>query len=151
LIFTGLVFAFAFVADDCRGDLWWADASPVPIGGMRTESILGSGVVVRDFDGDFCRGAFDGLLTKEPVAIGTDLTYADIFFVGDGISSSDVSRSTMLLRFPVDEGPSGDCWGGWVACREEEEPSLARPEGLLVLDLRVCTDPRDAAGSSTCI
>ena len=115
LDFTRLVFTFV------------AFASPVPIGGMRTESNLGSGVV------------------------GRDLTCVDIFFVGDGTSSSDVPRLTLRLRFLADEGPSCICWGGWLACREGEETSPARPEDLPVLGLRFCTDPRETTGSSTCI
>ncbi len=79
---------------------------------MRIESSLGSGVVGRDFDGDFGRGTFDGLPTKESVATGADLACTGIFLVGEGTSSSDVSWSTLRLRFLVGEGPSYVLLGG---------------------------------------
>jgi hypothetical protein len=147
LAFTGLLI-FVFVTGDCRGDLWSADASPVPIGGMRTESKLGSGVVGRDFDDNFCRGAFDDRLPRrEPVAIG-----AIFFLVGGGTSSSDVSGSILGRRLLVDEGTLCVRWGGGIACRDGEGPSLARPEDLPVrLGLRFCADTRVTAGSSICI
>jgi hypothetical protein len=59
---------------------------------MTTEPNPGSGVVARDFEGDFCRGGPDnGLPPKEPVVIG-----ADFLFVGDGTSSLDVSEVSGL-------------------------------------------------------
>ena len=45
---------------------------------MLTESSPGSGVVARDFEGDFCRGGPDNGLSTN-------------VFVGDSASSSDVS------------------------------------------------------------
>ena len=59
---------------------------------MTTKPNPGSGVVTRDFEGNFCWGGpDDGLPPKEPIVIG-----ADFLFVGDGTSSSDVSKVSGL-------------------------------------------------------
>jgi hypothetical protein len=147
LAFSGLlVFAFPFIADGCREEPWNVDASPVPIGGMRAESILENGVVTGDFDANFCRGAFgEGLPAKELVATG-----ANFFFVGAGKSLSVVSESTLGRRLLVDEEPSSVRRGSGTACRDGEEPSLARDLPMR-LGLGLFINLRETAGSSTCI
>src|SRR6266702_8693779 len=76
----GLPFAGPVFADRCED---FARAPPVPMGGIRTDSIRRSGDPGEGFDGDFW-GDFEGLLTREPAAANS--ARVDLF-VGDGSSS----------------------------------------------------------------
>lgn len=92
-------------------------APPVPMGGIRTDSIRRSGDPGEVFNGDFW-GAFDGLLTREPATANS--ARVDLL-VGDGSSSSSVvSWSAPRQRLLADERRLCACFSGEVACRNGE-------------------------------